>query len=685
MSTNSVAAGQHQALSANAVQRYNQISAYMEVLERQSAFHRTRIAGIDTVMRDIVGTIVNVAEEQFQLLSTFLQEPPERRNTVVLQAMMKQRMDTIRDNAVQSYSDILNAREAIMEGGSMLTLSRDKKIELVGLFKQKINILLQQYQDQNGGLKIDPSTDLAALKLKMQNTLDIYERMLDSKVPLINQMEKVETEMKKLRIQRQALFAGPLNVWTACERGDITYLKTEMAKLWKLGLAAALSKGLTREEYVNQPNQTKSTPLHIACTSRQLPVVQFLLQNGANMLARDEEGYTPLHKAAQVGDIAIATELFRKGCPVDVLDSLKNRTPLHNAAFHGRVEMIRFLLAQGANINAQTNAEGTCLTPLHDAVRMDRAEVVALFTRYEALDVLRRDKHGQTALEYALIGGMIINAALIVGHPSWKPGKSSNDPDHISTLLKIKIPENKAEIEELLISQDPVLYAKPGVGAPPAAASPIKPFIPTKPPSKPAPLFEFVYGGSRYKRCVTKGDGFCAVHALLGKTNENQIFEWEGSRHEIGEQLKRAWKEKHADLIHYFRAFFEGLSQHVGKGNSEYDPLLTSSEKLREPLQELQKNLKAVQGKVTEATEQRDLLDRFIEAHLDIYLQIFEQQDYFLTHTELEMIARVRGKNVLILSNARVDKSKPEQQKVDNDAIVIWHEGLHYERCEVMK
>lgn len=673
-------------LSPREAERYNQISVLMGVLERQNAFHRTRIAGIDTVMREIVGTIVNIAEEQFTLLSAFIQEPPERRSTVILQAMLKHRMETIRDNAIESYSVLIGAKEAVMEQGRMVELTRDKRTELVGLYRQKMNTLLQQYQDQNGGLKIDASTDLAALKQRMQSNLNVYERMLDSKVPMTYLVEQIETKMTALRLQRQALLEGELNLWTACERGNIAYLQAEINKLWDNRVVTAVSnvfsneKILTREEYVNLP-RAGATPLHIACASRQHAVVQLLLRHGAKWDALDEEGYTPLHRAAQVGDVAIATELIRANCPVDVLGRFK-RTPLHNATYNGQVDMTRFLLAQGANINAQTEAEGTCLTPLHDAVRMNCTEVVALLTRYATLEMYR-DKHGQTPLEYALLGGMIINVALIVGHERWRPGEKSTDPDHIPTLLKIKIPENEAEIRELLTSQDPVLYSQPA----PAAAQPVasKPPIPKTPPSKPAPLFEFTYGGKVHKRCVTKGDGFCAVHALLGTPNLNQIVEWEGSRTDIANLLRDTWKSKQGVVINYFRAFFQGLSEDVGNRKSEYDPLLTTSETLREPLVELQKNLEAVKGKPTATTDQRDLLDRFIEAHLDSYLRIFEKQDYFLTHTELEMIAHLKNKNVLILNNKRVAESKPEQQKIDHDAIIIWHEGLHYERCEVKK
>ncbi len=71
--------------------------------------------------------------------------------------------------------------------------------------------------------------------------------------------------------------------------------------------------------------------------------------------ARDGQGCTPLHLAAGAGETEIVRELLARGADVDVLDAL-GRSPLHMAARYSRVHTIRLLLAVGAD--AQTINQG---------------------------------------------------------------------------------------------------------------------------------------------------------------------------------------------------------------------------------------------------------------------------------------------------------------------------------------
>ncbi len=69
----------------------------------------------------------------------------------------------------------------------------------------------------------------------------------------------------------------------------------------------------------------------------------------ASVLAsRDEQGCTPLHIAAEVGEVGLITALVYRGAGVDLPDQHK-RTPLHMAARYGRREAMRCLLDLGAD------------------------------------------------------------------------------------------------------------------------------------------------------------------------------------------------------------------------------------------------------------------------------------------------------------------------------------------------
>ncbi len=52
------------------------------------------------------------------------------------------------------------------------------------------------------------------------------------------------------------------------------------------------------------------TPLHFALRSRHVPVVNRLLRDAADLRARDADGVTPLHCAAQFVDTELFNRLF---------------------------------------------------------------------------------------------------------------------------------------------------------------------------------------------------------------------------------------------------------------------------------------------------------------------------------------------------------------------------------------
>ncbi|MEZ5420503.1 MAG: ankyrin repeat domain-containing protein, partial [Vicinamibacterales bacterium] len=98
------------------------------------------------------------------------------------------------------------------------------------------------------------------------------------------------------------------------------------------------------------------------------------MQHGAQL---QQGGFTALHFAAQVGDVASAAVLVEAGAPVDEAAADGN-TPLVLAAFSGHGDVARLLLGRGAN----PNAAGAGYTALHAAaMRADVETVEALLAR----------------------------------------------------------------------------------------------------------------------------------------------------------------------------------------------------------------------------------------------------------------------------------------------------------------
>ena len=53
----------------------------------------------------------------------------------------------------------------------------------------------------------------------------------------------------------------------------------------------------------------KETPLHVACQNKQLPIVQYLLEHGSRIEAKQTNGYTPFHVACEKGYYDIVVEM----------------------------------------------------------------------------------------------------------------------------------------------------------------------------------------------------------------------------------------------------------------------------------------------------------------------------------------------------------------------------------------
>lgn len=67
-------------------------------------------------------------------------------------------------------------------------------------------------------------------------------------------------------------------------------------------------------------------------------VVEYLLQSGANVHARDDGGLIPLHNACSFGHAEVVNLLLRHGADPNARDNW-NYTPLHEAAIKGKTDV----------------------------------------------------------------------------------------------------------------------------------------------------------------------------------------------------------------------------------------------------------------------------------------------------------------------------------------------------------
>jgi len=104
--------------------------------------------------------------------------------------------------------------------------------------------------------------------------------------------------------------------------------------------------------------------------------VKRLIEEGADVNARDKSGSTPLHCAAGMGSRAIVELLVAHGADVNLHNSF-HWIPLHTALFSQHIDVAELLVAVGSElVDAKTIAEGR-----YDVIEARARQYLALVAR----------------------------------------------------------------------------------------------------------------------------------------------------------------------------------------------------------------------------------------------------------------------------------------------------------------
>jgi hypothetical protein len=124
----------------------------------------------------------------------------------------------------------------------------------------------------------------------------------------------------------------------------------------------------------------------------------------------NDDGFTRLHVAAQEGDVELGRYLLQCGANIEITSKAKvgGNTALHLAARNGHKDFVKFLLDSGANVNS-VSSTGSGVTPLHEAAYDGHLDVAKLLIERSAT-VDAKDRHNVTPLMYASAQG---NSAVV--------------------------------------------------------------------------------------------------------------------------------------------------------------------------------------------------------------------------------------------------------------------------------
>jgi len=150
-------------------------------------------------------------------------------------------------------------------------------------------------------------------------------------------------------------------------------------------------------------NEDKDAQLLQAAKYGNLPAVQALLANGADVNAKETTyGATALIIASQNGHTEIVKLLLEKGADVNAKVTTYGAGALYAASQNGHTEVVKLLLEKGADVNVKQTVDGT--TALMVASQNGHTDVVKLLLEKGA-DVNVRANNGFTALGVARDAG----------------------------------------------------------------------------------------------------------------------------------------------------------------------------------------------------------------------------------------------------------------------------------------
>jgi ankyrin repeat protein/beta-lactamase regulating signal transducer with metallopeptidase domain/Tol biopolymer transport system component len=213
------------------------------------------------------------------------------------------------------------------------------------------------------------------------------------------------------------------------------------------------------------------TPLYWATCLGRTEVAKLLVADGASVQVAANDGTTPLLRAVQAGDRELVELILSKGADAKAKDK-GGWTALHSAVGTGHQEIAELLIAKGADVNAKTSggqtpldvaflrnqpalvkmlaAKGSEISTLAVAARIgDLARVKTLLER--GADINAQDNSGRTALHYAAQDGLkeVVEVLLAKG-ANVNVGAFGSEN---KTAADFAMESNHSEIVELLFSK----------------------------------------------------------------------------------------------------------------------------------------------------------------------------------------------------------------------------------------
>ena len=153
---------------------------------------------------------------------------------------------------------------------------------------------------------------------------------------------------------------------------------------------------LRKTKYQDEGEKKEPAPLVFM---EQAILDQWLRQKGFKEATLRSFGRYPIHAMALKGDVEMAKYLLRAKATIDVRDDESKASPLHWAILGERKDFLKFLIAEGVDLDVRNEAGES---GLHYAASAANIEIAALLIAH-GCPVDGRDRDGNSALHRAAL------------------------------------------------------------------------------------------------------------------------------------------------------------------------------------------------------------------------------------------------------------------------------------------
>ena len=140
----------------------------------------------------------------------------------------------------------------------------------------------------------------------------------------------------------------------------------------QVSVAEPVAEAAQPEQESKSASLESDRALHGAAREGDIQSVKQHLADGADVNAKADRGWTPLHNVAGSDHKEIVELLIKSGADVNATHN-GGGTPLHRAAREGHKQIVELLIANGADVNARDEDDGT---PLYYATNREVADLL---------------------------------------------------------------------------------------------------------------------------------------------------------------------------------------------------------------------------------------------------------------------------------------------------------------------